>query len=69
MTSTDAVRYGTGFEETGRLHVAAADSLSVSCPDEDALSPARGILWGILASGFLWAGLIVAGRALFGLLR
>jgi hypothetical protein len=66
VTPINAVRCGTGFDEAGRWHEVSL-RLARKYEDVDPLAPARGAIWGLLASGLLWTGLILAGRALLGL--
>jgi hypothetical protein len=66
VTPIDAVRCGMGFDARGHWHQARARFVPAprNIGDEDSLAPARGVLLGLIASSLLWAGIIVAARAL-----
>lgn len=70
VTPIDAVRYGMGFDEAGCWHEASPRFTPArrKFGDEDPLAPARGIVYGALASALLWVGIAAAARALFSIL-
>lgn len=65
VTPIDAVRCGMGYDEAGHWHKANLRRVQVWDDErEDPLAPMTGLLWGALASGALWAVLILAVKAL-----
>lgn len=62
----DAVRCGMGFDERGRWHKENARQQRDSRQrgEGDLLAPARGMIYGLAASGVLWIGLLSAGKLL-----
>jgi hypothetical protein len=60
MSPTEAIRNGVGFDEVGRWHHPKVLYMSARRRDDDPLAPARGAIYGLLASGALWLGLILA---------
>lgn len=59
----DSVRYGAGFDETGRWHEATPTFAPAEKRENDPLNPARGAMYALVFSGVLWIGLLAAGRA------
>lgn len=55
-----------GFDETGRWHQARLrrSALARREPEENLMAPARGIIYGLMLSGFLWTGIVATGKLL-----
>jgi hypothetical protein len=54
VTPIDAVRNGMGFDEAGIWHEAKVLRMPAPRRDDDPLAPARGAIYGLLASSVLW---------------
>jgi hypothetical protein len=62
-TPLDAVRNGMGFDEAGVWHEAKVLHMPARRrSDDDPIAPARGAIYGLLASGVLWFLLFLAIR-------
>jgi hypothetical protein len=59
-TPIDAVRNGMGFDQAGRWHRAKVIHMPAPRRDDDPLAPARGAIYGLLASAVLWAFVLLA---------
>lgn len=68
MPPTEAVRHGMGFDRAGRWHRARVIYMPVRRREENPLAPARGAIYGLLASGVLWVLLLLAVRLVRNLL-
>jgi hypothetical protein len=68
VTPVEAVRNGMGFDEAGRWHEAKVLHMPAARRDDDPLAPARGVIYGLLASSALWALLLLAVHILHRLL-
>jgi hypothetical protein len=64
MPPIEAVRHGMGFDHAGRWHKARVIYMPGRPREENPLAPARGAIYGLLASGVLWVLLILAVRLL-----
>jgi hypothetical protein len=64
LTPLEAVRHGMGFDETGRWHRAKVLHMPAPRSDNDPMAPARGAIYGVLASGVLWIMIFLAVRIL-----
>jgi hypothetical protein len=64
MTPLEAIRSGVGFDEAGRWHKPKVLYMPARRRDDDPLAPARGAIYGLLASGVLWMILLLAVRIL-----
>jgi hypothetical protein len=67
----DAFRYSVGFDAAGQWHEAKADYQPEQEREAEIelIAPARGAVWGLLASAVLWVGLVGAARAILTLIR
>jgi hypothetical protein len=67
----DAVRYGAGFDTTGRWHEAEAEFVSFEQQRQAAevMAPARGAVCGLLFSAMMWVGLAAAVRGMLTLVK
>ena len=67
----EAFRYGVGTDAAGQWHETKADYK----PDQERdaeielMAPARGAVWGLVASAILWVGLVGAARLLLTLVK
>ncbi|HTX40219.1 MAG TPA: hypothetical protein VMD25_00220 [Acidobacteriaceae bacterium] len=70
VTPIDAVRCGMGFDERGHWHQARPRFIPAprQSTDQNPLAPAHGLVWGAVAGGVLWIGIIAAVRVLLHLL-
>jgi hypothetical protein len=68
MTPVEAIRSGAGFDQAGRWHRPRVLYMPARRRDDDPMAPARGAIYGLLASGFLWMVLFLAVRILRSLL-
>ena len=60
MPPFEAVRNGMGFDAAGRWHETKVIYMPAPRGDDDPLAPARGAIYGLLASGALWMLLLLA---------
>jgi hypothetical protein len=68
VTPIDVVRYNVAFDQASYWRGATPYVPRAPQYGDDSLACARGAVFGLLLSGFLWGGLIVAGRAVFALI-
>lgn len=68
MPPIEAVRNGMGFDQAGRWHRAKVLYMPPRRRDDDPIAPARGAIYGLLASGVLWMLLVLAVRLVRSLL-
>lgn len=68
VTPIDVVRCSVGFDQASYWEGAKPYSPRAPQYGDDSLACARGALVGLLLSGFLWGGLIVAGRTIFAMI-
>jgi hypothetical protein len=68
MPPTEAIHTGMGFDEAGCWHQAKVLYMPARRSDGDLLAPARGAIYGLLASGALWALILGAVHILHKLL-
>jgi hypothetical protein len=64
MPTVDALPNEMGFDEAGRWHQARVLYMPPRRSSENPLAPARGAVYGLLASGVLWVVLLLAVRVL-----
>jgi hypothetical protein len=64
VTPIEAVRNGMGFDEAGRWHQHKVVSMPAPRREDDPLSTARGVIYGLLISGALWLLLFIGVRTL-----
>jgi hypothetical protein len=67
VSPIDAIRYGAGFDETGRWHEANVRFVPAKPKygEGDPVAASRGLLVGLFVSGVMWVGLFMAGSAVF----
>jgi hypothetical protein len=68
MPPLEAIRTGMGFDEAGRWHEAKILYMPPRRRDGDPLAPARGAIYGLLASGALWTLILLSVHILHSLL-
>ena len=71
VISIDAVRYGAELGPTEYWQTEISDYVFNEEPrrGSEVLAPARGMMCGLLLSGALWVGLLVAARAVLTAIR
>jgi len=67
----EAFRYGVGIDAAGQWHETKADYKPEQERDAEVelMAPARGAVWGLLASAILWVGLVGAAKLLLALVK